>query len=160
MRALKAWRLERARADEVPAYVVFNDRTLEELVRRAPSTPAELAAVPGIGAAKLERYGADLLRAVREACAEGPVDSGFSLGVGARPRPEPSDPDYRALAVWRRTRAEREEVPPFRVFGNRTLDAIARARPRTLDELAAVPGVGPAKLEAYGEEVLGVLAAG
>jgi DNA helicase-2/ATP-dependent DNA helicase PcrA len=59
--ALKEWRLARARADEVPAFVVFNDRTLAELVARAPRTLGELAAVPGIGPAKLERYGADLL---------------------------------------------------------------------------------------------------
>ena len=59
--ALKEWRLARARVEEVPAYVVFNDRTLAELVAREPRTLAELAAVPGIGPAKLERYGADLL---------------------------------------------------------------------------------------------------
>ena len=61
VQALREWRLARARADEVPAYVVFNDRTLAELVARTPRTLAELAAVPGIGPAKLERYGADLL---------------------------------------------------------------------------------------------------
>ncbi len=61
VQALRQWRLARARADEVPAYVVFNDRTLAELVARTPRTLAELAAVPGIGPAKLERYGADLL---------------------------------------------------------------------------------------------------
>jgi DNA helicase II / ATP-dependent DNA helicase PcrA len=60
-RALKAWRLERARADAVPAYVVFDDRTLEEIVRRAPASASELAAVPGIGPARLERYGAEVL---------------------------------------------------------------------------------------------------
>jgi ATP-dependent DNA helicase UvrD/PcrA len=60
-RALKAWRLERARADAVPAYVVFDDRTLEEIVRRAPASRGELAAVPGIGPARLERYGAEVL---------------------------------------------------------------------------------------------------
>src|ERR687884_1334950 len=60
-RALRAWRLERARADAVPAYVVFDDRTLEEIVRRAPESPDELAAVPGIGPARLERYGAEVL---------------------------------------------------------------------------------------------------
>jgi DNA helicase-2/ATP-dependent DNA helicase PcrA len=64
--ALKAWRLERARAEEVPAFVVFNDRTLAELVARAPRTLGELAAVPGIGPAKLERYGRDLLAALAE----------------------------------------------------------------------------------------------
>jgi len=62
--ALKEWRLARARAEEVPAYVVFNDRTLADLVRMAPRTIAELAAVPGIGPAKLERYGSDLLAAL------------------------------------------------------------------------------------------------
>ena len=61
VQALREWRLARARADEVPAYVVFNDRTLAELVARTPRTLDELAAVPGIGPAKLERYGADLL---------------------------------------------------------------------------------------------------
>jgi DNA helicase-2/ATP-dependent DNA helicase PcrA len=60
--ALKEWRLARARADEVPAYVVFNDRTLAELVARTPRTLAELAEIPGIGPAKLERYGDELLR--------------------------------------------------------------------------------------------------
>jgi DNA helicase-2/ATP-dependent DNA helicase PcrA len=62
--ALKEWRLARARADEVPAFVVFDDRTLAELVARAPRTLGELLAVPGIGPAKLERYGADLLAAL------------------------------------------------------------------------------------------------
>jgi len=62
--ALKEWRLARARSEEVPAYVVFNDRTLAELVARAPRTIAELADVPGIGPAKLERFGSELLAAL------------------------------------------------------------------------------------------------
>ncbi|HEU5476795.1 MAG TPA: ATP-dependent DNA helicase UvrD2 [Gaiellaceae bacterium] len=61
VQALREWRLARARADEVPAFVVFNDRTLAELAARTPRTLAELAAVPGIGPAKLERYGSELL---------------------------------------------------------------------------------------------------
>jgi DNA helicase-2/ATP-dependent DNA helicase PcrA len=66
VQALKEWRLARARVDEVPAYVVFNDRTLAELVARTPRTLAELAAVPGIGPAKLERYGPELLAQLAE----------------------------------------------------------------------------------------------
>jgi DNA helicase-2/ATP-dependent DNA helicase PcrA len=65
--ALKEWRLARARAEEVPAYVVFNDRTLAELVARLPTTLDELGAVPGIGPAKLERFGTDLLAALARA---------------------------------------------------------------------------------------------
>jgi DNA helicase-2/ATP-dependent DNA helicase PcrA len=69
VQALKEWRLARAREEEVPAYVVFNDRTLAELVAREPRTLAELAAVPGIGPAKLERYGAELLARIADVAA-------------------------------------------------------------------------------------------
>jgi DNA helicase-2/ATP-dependent DNA helicase PcrA len=65
--ALKTWRLERARADEVPAYVVFHNATLEEIASRKPRSLAELASVPGVGPTKLERYGEDLLAALTAA---------------------------------------------------------------------------------------------
>jgi DNA helicase-2/ATP-dependent DNA helicase PcrA len=60
-RALKAWRLTRARLDGVPAFVVFHDRTLAEIATRRPGTAAELAGVSGVGPAKLERYGSEVL---------------------------------------------------------------------------------------------------
>jgi DNA helicase-2/ATP-dependent DNA helicase PcrA len=65
--ALRSWRLERAKADEVPAYVVFHNSTLAEIAERQPRTLAELASVPGVGPAKLERYGADVLAALAAA---------------------------------------------------------------------------------------------
>ena len=61
---LRTWRLERAKADEVPPYVVFHNSTLAEIAERQPRTLAELARVPGVGPAKLERYGADVLAAL------------------------------------------------------------------------------------------------
>jgi DNA helicase-2/ATP-dependent DNA helicase PcrA len=64
---LKAWRLERARSQGVPAYVVFNDRTLEAIVSARPSSPEALLEVPGIGPAKLEAYGDDLLDLLADA---------------------------------------------------------------------------------------------
>src|SRR4051795_10959148 len=63
--ALKQWRLERAKADEVPAYVVFHNATLVEIAERQPRTLAELARIPGVGPAKLERYGEGVLAALR-----------------------------------------------------------------------------------------------
>jgi DNA helicase-2/ATP-dependent DNA helicase PcrA len=65
--ALKAWRLARAREDEVPAYLVFHNSTLEEIAARKPRSLDELAAVPGVGPAKLERYGEGVLAALAEA---------------------------------------------------------------------------------------------
>ena len=62
--SLKRWRLERAKSDEIPAYVVFHNSTLAEIAARQPKTIAELASVPGVGPAKLERYGRDVLDAL------------------------------------------------------------------------------------------------
>lgn len=58
---LRRWRLQQAQADGVPAYVIFHDKTLRELARRAPATLAELADIEGIGARKRERWGEELL---------------------------------------------------------------------------------------------------
>ncbi|BCT66732.1 DNA helicase RecQ [Nitrosospira sp. NRS527] len=62
---LRAWRTEAAKTHGVPAYVVFHDTTLAELVRLHPKTENELREVPGIGARKLESYGDDLLMILR-----------------------------------------------------------------------------------------------
>jgi ATP-dependent DNA helicase RecQ len=59
--ALKAWRLQQAREQGVPPYVVFHDRTLIEIAARQPGALPELGNVSGVGAAKLERYGAAVL---------------------------------------------------------------------------------------------------
>jgi DNA helicase-2/ATP-dependent DNA helicase PcrA len=79
------------------------------------------------------------------------------LTGGARPAEEQPE-GFEALKAWRLTRARAEEVPAYVIFHNTTLAEIAGRRPRSLAELAAVPGVGPAKLERYGEEVLVALA--
>jgi len=62
---LRAWRADMAKVHGVPAYVVFHDTTLKELVRICPQTEGELRLVSGVGAHKLERYGEDLIEILR-----------------------------------------------------------------------------------------------
>jgi ATP-dependent DNA helicase RecQ len=64
--------LRRQLADEahVPAYIVFGDRVLLEMVWRRPTTKRELLQVPGVGEAKLERYGEEFLRVLNAAESE------------------------------------------------------------------------------------------
>jgi DNA helicase-2/ATP-dependent DNA helicase PcrA len=69
----------------------------------------------------------------------------------------PDDPVFTRLREWRLKRAQDDGVAAFIVFDNKTLVAIAERAPHDLDELAAVPGVGPKKLEQYADEVLAVL---
>ncbi|HEU0231270.1 MAG TPA: DNA helicase RecQ [Burkholderiaceae bacterium] len=62
--ALRAWRTEVARSHGVPAYVIFHDATLREIALHRPTSLDELGHVSGVGARKLEAYGADLLDCV------------------------------------------------------------------------------------------------
>ena len=59
--ALRAWRLQRSQADAVPAFVVLSDKHLDGIAERHPTSMAELRACPGIGPAKLESYGEEIL---------------------------------------------------------------------------------------------------
>ncbi len=61
---LKEWRKARARADGVPAYVIFHDTTLEEIAELLPKDWADLASISGVGPTKLERYGDEVLAVV------------------------------------------------------------------------------------------------
>ena len=63
----------------MPAYVVFSDATLQVIAARQPANLRELAAVPGVGAVKLDRYGA----AVLELCATEAAAGAGASGAGA-----------------------------------------------------------------------------
>ena len=164
---LKAWRLEKAGERGVPAYVVFWDRTLEEIAAAHPRTERELLDLYGVGPTKLDEYGEEILELVREA----PGFVGETKGEESRD-PVPTSPvvptevveasPLRAvdqdllerLKAWRLEKAGARAVPADVVFRNRTLEEIAAARPRTERELLDVYGVGPTELDEYGEEVL------
>jgi DNA helicase-2/ATP-dependent DNA helicase PcrA len=80
----------------------------------------------------------------------------------APPRPRPgddADPVFAALRDWRTTIARDEGMPAYVIAHDSTLAAIAAARPTTLAGLRRVKGMGPAKLEKYGDGILEVLAA-
>ncbi len=80
---LRAWRLATAKEQGVPAFVVFSDATLQAIAARRPAGLAQLADVPGVGAVKLDRYGA----AVLEIC----TDSGQAAAQAGPPQPGGED---------------------------------------------------------------------
>ena len=63
---LKKWRLERSRREGVPAYAVFHDKTLKDIVARLPMDRDQLEKCFGIGPAKSDRYGEELFQLVED----------------------------------------------------------------------------------------------
>lgn len=66
LKALKVCRTDLARQQNVPAYVIFPDRTLIEMAQHRPGTLSDMVEINGVGAKKLERYGGEFLRVISD----------------------------------------------------------------------------------------------
>ena len=74
--------------------------------------------------------------------------------------PPPSPGLVDALKAWRLAEARKRRVPAFHILTDRTLGAIAAARPRSEEELLAVWGIGPTIAGRHGPAILGIVARG
>ena len=70
----------------------------------------------------------------------------------------PHDPLFEALREWRRERAREQGVPPYVIFHDSTLRAVAALKPTSLSALSEIEGIGDTKLERHGESLLTALA--
>ncbi|GGM08705.1 ATP-dependent DNA helicase RecQ [Deinococcus aerophilus] len=202
--ALRAWRLERARAQGVPPYVIFSDATLKAVAELRPGSAATLGTVSGVGQRKLADYGDEVLQIVRDRSGERgagriplPTERGvrensavlgmlrggpgpahvvapaeaasvrpsaasvaapaplLSAGSDVGQAPAPADGAVAgALSALRRELAREHGRSAFLIFPNATLEVLAAHPPRTLGDLEGVPGLGPKRIEAYGEQIL------
>ena len=74
--ALRDWRNDLAKEEGVPPYVICTNRQLAEIAHRRPESLAKLAAIEGMGKAKLDRYGSALLEVARPVAEEGTEEGG------------------------------------------------------------------------------------
>ncbi|WP_128254964.1 DNA helicase RecQ [Falsirhodobacter deserti] len=154
MSALKAKRRALAEAQNVPAYVIFTDRTLAEMAETRPSSLDEMARIGGVGSRKLESYGDAFLQVINGAV-------------------EPMHPQRRRLAGrdagalydrlseihLRLMRGEGGTGKPMSL-STTALRRIAEARPASLSDLDRAGNLGAAKLERFGPAFLAAIAEG
>jgi len=152
--ALKAKRRALAEAARVPPYIIFNDRTLIEMAETRPASLDAMAHITGVGARKLESYGAEFL-AVITGAAEHMHPSRLRLAG----RPEGALFDRLAEAQLVLARGEDGTQKPLSCTAA-TLRQIAERRPRSLDDLARLPGMDEARAGRFGAAFLAVLAEG
>jgi ATP-dependent DNA helicase RecQ len=86
--------------------------------------------------------------------------TGAAAPAAGESGPAPDPALLAQLKAWRTEEARRKSMPPYVIFHDRTLAELAVARPRDLQGLRQVPGIGPAKLEAYGAALLALLGEG
>lgn len=149
--ALKAKRRALAEAQGVPAYVVFPDRTLIEMAEKRPVTMDQMAGITGVGAKKLESYGAEFLAVIT-----GAVEQLHPQRMRLAGRAEGEVFDRLADAQLALSRGE-DGTGKYLSVTHSTLRLIAERRPSTLTELQRIQGMGDQKVERFGAAFLSVL---
>jgi len=147
--ALKAKRRALAEEARVPAYVIFTDRTLIEMAETRPRDMDAMARISGVGASKLDRYGALFLEVITGAA------------------PDAQHPQRRKLAgqdagglydelfeIARGLERGADGTDKLLTLSPATLRAIAQARPASESALARIKGMDPARVDRFGPAIL------
>ncbi len=120
------------------------------------------------GALTLSDSARGILKGEHEVMLREETGTGASRKRGSRTRGGPAAASHDAsgepnllgaLRAWRSETARKGSVPAYVVFHDATLEGIAAIRPKTLDQLRGVPGVGDKKLERYGDALLALVRA-
>ncbi|MDO5069754.1 MAG: DNA helicase RecQ [Neisseria zoodegmatis] len=182
--ALRAWRLKRAQAEEVPAYVIFGDKTLRDIVEKLPAGLADLHDIYGLGEAKINSFGADIIEVCQTAAASSrPSESelgelhpnpqsGFRQSELSELRPnspaavsdnfsdgletERDQQLWQALNTWRSSKAQAESVTLHTVCPDDSLLDLVRNTPEEAADLNAIYGLGAVRIGKFGNDILAV----
>ena len=153
--ALKAKRRALAEAAGAPAYVIFPDRTLIEMAEKRPMTLDDMMGITGVGAKKLESYGALFLSVITgaESAALHPARKALvGRDAGAL---------FDRLAEVQLTLSRGDDgTGKYLSCTHSTLRQIAERRPSTLGEMQAIQGMGDLKTDRFGTAFLEVLREG
>ncbi len=157
LRELYQWREGVAQRADKATFRVLNNEPLLAMARAQPSDIAALKAIPGISADQAERRGREILAAVKRGLEVEERD----IPRVARPLRRPTDPAYEArverLKAVRNQLAQRYDLAPGVLCPNGILEAIARANPTTMEQLAATTELRRWQLGEFGGELLGAV---
>ncbi|NWF70146.1 MAG: HRDC domain-containing protein [Chloroflexi bacterium] len=152
LRELYLLREDIAQKRDLPSFKIFSNKTLIALARYMPQHSDELRDITGMSPLLVRRYGYVLLQT---------IERGRRAKLPPPPPPPTSEPGvterYMALHTWRKERAQERGVESDVIVSKDTLWALARQAPNTLDALRTIRGLGPWRLQTYGEEILQVL---
>jgi len=161
LRELFLFRDKRAREGDRPPFKVMGNGTLLDLAQNPPTSRRALASRRGITDLVLRRFGGELLDAITRGV-EGPEHpplerKAASEGNGRRRLDRRGEARLDELKRWRAVRARELSLDPGVFCPNASLEEIAGALPKSVDELRALPALKPWWAEQFGAEVLAVL---
>ncbi|NOX62039.1 MAG: ribonuclease D [Chloroflexi bacterium] len=155
LEALFQWRENRAQRRDVPPYKILRTEALMALAREQPQSTEALRRIKEIPKRLPEHLARALIKTIRRG-RQNPPPSPPERQGGRRPDPEVQE-RYERLRSWRTRTALERGVDADVVLTNQVLKALARAAPRTMEELANTDLLTPWKLRAYGPDILEII---
>lgn len=143
---LRSYRYQKSVEQKVKPYYIFTNEVLEQLILVKPKNKEEFISINGLGEAKYNSYGEDIIRIIY------PNELSKTLEDN-----NDNDALIKELKKFRYQKAEEENIPVYYIFNNQQMDSLIQAKPKTKEDLLKINGFGPVKVEKYGEEILNIL---
>jgi hypothetical protein len=153
--SLKLKRLELSKKLGTPAYTIFKNKTIEDLVEKLPKSKQELLNVYGISEKNFDKFGDDILSII----------SKFTQGQSEYEKPtvqkyvipklnNQDEELFQKLREFRLNLARKKGLQVFYIYGNATISELVEMKPQTENELLSIKGFGKKKVEQIGDSVL------
>ena len=158
---ISIWRQKKSKELKKPRFEILLDKTINSLADLQPKNLNDLKKiiekdrkVKNIAKAKIEAYGKELLEIIS------PEEFEKSKSVTEKSESALNKIDqvlFDEISNWRLKKSKEKEWPAFCILNNQTIKDIVYIKPRNIDDLQKVKGIGKAKTEAYGKEILDII---
>ena len=158
-------RSEIAKEERVAPYMVFGDATLKNMASSYATNKEEMLAISGVGQIKYEKYGKKFEDIIEKYTKEKNIDKSKLLGESGNPTGLNSEyfnvatdkKLYERLRDYRLSVSKLEGVLPYMVLSSNSLKEISGRYPLDEDQLKDIGGVGPVKINKYGEDIINIV---
>ncbi|MGM9532500.1 DNA helicase RecQ [Intestinibacter sp.] len=148
--------------EKIAPYMVFGDATLISMANSYPTTEDEMLNISGVGEIKYQKYGKQFINAIEKYILDKNIDKesiNKNNAKGSKEKEEffkvDTDKDlYELLKKLRAKFARNENLPYHMIMPKNTLKEISGRYPLELDKLSDIAGMGPKKIEKYGQEII------
>jgi hypothetical protein len=151
---LKMYRNEKAKEEGYSGFkyhYIFSGSTISNLVEVKPQTKTQLFEIKGLGEVKINKYGDDILRIIKENIT-GDLDLNAEIINESNNQNELEIRNK--LKEFRSETSKKEKIKPFFVFKDEQIDELIKIKPKTKEQLLGVRGFGEIKVEKYGDGIL------
>lgn len=149
---LRKYRYNKSRELNIPAYEIFTNDTLSNIVLSKPKSKNEFIFIPGLDEEKYEKYGEEIIKIIYP---------NESINEEKNEKIEVSDSVKETLSKelkhYRYKKAQELKYEQYFIFTNAVLEEILNKLPRTKEELLLVKGFGEKKVEIYGKDILDII---